>query len=118
MVLVMSANVFAKHGLSSIRLISGTKYVQFLSKIKKLRRLVRTPTLVDGTLTAVDIVERVIQYTKIMLAYVESAQAYVEIAAAYAESTRAAAESARVAIKAARTAQVEIMKMVEGKESS
>ena len=66
-----------------------------------------------------------IQYTKIVLAYVESAgaatesaQAYVEIAAAYAESTRAAAESARVAIKAARTAQVEIMKMVEGKESS
>ena len=62
--------------------------------------IVRTPTPVDWTPTAVDIVTRIDEYTDIMLAYAESAwaatnsaRAYVKSPAAYAESVRTATES-------------------------
>ena len=66
--------------------------------------LVRTPTPVDRTSTAVGIVTRMDEYTKIMLDYAESARAatnsaraYVKSTAAYAESVRRAPESTRAA---------------------
>ena len=94
--------------------------------MKKPRRLVRTPTPIDGIPNAVYIVTRVAQYTEIVLAYVESARAATESALSYSESAqaysivsdRAAAASARAAVEAARTTQVEITKMMEGEDSS
>ena len=66
--------------------------------------LVRTPTPIDRTSTAVGIVTRMDEYTKIMLDYAESARAatnsaraYVKSTATYAESVRRAAERTRAA---------------------